>query len=104
MKKSYWTASLVAVFFEFLTKQAALWGWVLLVKFIYVLIGIIFGWVVGLVLGGTILGILAQIGITGFSMWQIGAFLGFIGSFLGSSNNFHQHNQINQDPRYNQYH
>ena len=72
MKKNYWAASLLAVFFEFFIKQTALWGWVFLVKFIYVLIGIVFGWVVGLALGGTILGILAQIGITGFSMWQIG--------------------------------
>lgn len=104
MKKNYWTASLVAVFLEFLTKQAALWGWALLIKFVYVPIGIIVGWVVGLALGDTILGILAQIGITGFSMWQIGAFFGFVSSFFGSSNNFYQHNQINQDPRYNWYH
>lgn len=42
----------------------------------------IFGWIVGWFFGETFLAIFAQIGITGFSMWQIGAFLGFIGSFL----------------------
>ena len=47
-----------------------------------VFIGALFGWVVGLFFGNTILGILAQIGISGISMWQFGAFLGFIASFF----------------------
>ena len=48
-------------------------------------IGALTGWLVGLLFGQTILGILEEIGITGFSMWQIGAFLGFISSFFVSS-------------------
>ena len=46
------------------------------------LVGALCGWVVGLFFGDTILGILASIGITGFKMWQIGAFLGFVGGFF----------------------
>lgn len=38
--------------------------------------------IAGWFFGETILGILAAIGIEGFKMWQIGAFLGFVGSFL----------------------
>ena len=49
------------------------------------LIGALSGWVVGLFFGDTILGILACLGITGFKMWQIGAFLGFVGGFFKSS-------------------
>lgn len=54
--------------------------------FILTVIGTFFGalagWTVGLAFGGTILGIAAQLGVHGFSMWQIGAFLGFVGGFL----------------------
>lgn len=46
------------------------------------LMGAFTGWVVGLFFGKTILGILATLGIEGFKMWQIGATLGFIGSFF----------------------
>lgn len=49
------------------------------------LMGAFTGWVVGLFFGKTILGILASIGITGFKMWQIGAFLGFVGAFFKSN-------------------
>lgn len=49
------------------------------------LLGAISGWVVGLVFGETILAIFAKIGITGFTMFQIGAFLGFVGSFFKTS-------------------
>ena len=50
-----------------------------------VLIGAFSGWVVGLFFSQTILSFLAVLGITGFKMWQIGAALGFIGSFFRST-------------------
>ena len=40
------------------------------------------GWVVGLFFGDTFLGIFKQIGIENVTMFQIGAFLGFIASFF----------------------
>lgn len=43
------------------------------------------GWVVGMFFGNTILGILAACGLKGFVMWQIGATLGFVGSFFRTS-------------------
>ncbi len=50
------------------------------------LMGAFVGWVVGLFFGKTILGILACIGISGFKMWQIGVFLGFVGGFFKTTN------------------
>ena len=49
-----------------------------------VLLGAFSGWVVGLFFDETILGFLTRIGFdtAGFSMWQVGAALGFIGSFF----------------------
>lgn len=46
------------------------------------LMGALAGWVVGLFFSETILGILGQIGIHNISMWQFGAFMGFVGGFL----------------------
>lgn len=46
------------------------------------LMGAIAGWIVGLVFGDTILNILAQVGIKGVTMFQFGAFMGFVGGFL----------------------
>lgn len=46
------------------------------------LFGAIGGWVVGWFFGDTILGVLASFGVTGLSMWQYGAFLGFTGAFF----------------------
>lgn len=55
---------------------------------IFALLGTLFGafggWVVGWFFSDTILGVLAAFGLTGFKMWQIGAFLGFFGSFFKS--------------------
>lgn len=51
-------------------------------RFLIVILSGIFGWIVGLLFGETILAILAQLGITGFSMAQIGIFLGFICCFF----------------------
>lgn len=45
-------------------------------------VGAICGWAVGLVFGDTILNILGQIGIHGVTMFQFGAFMGFVGGFL----------------------
>mgnify|MGYP005885508037 CR=1 FL=1 len=47
-----------------------------------VLGGGISGWVVGLFFGDTFLGIFKQIGIENVTMFQIGAFLGFVASFF----------------------
>lgn len=46
------------------------------------LMGALAGWAVGLFFNDTILGIAAQLGIRDVAMWQLGAFLGFIGGFL----------------------
>lgn len=46
------------------------------------LMGAITGWVVGLFFGNAILGALASFGVVGVSMWQLGAFLGFVGGFF----------------------
>lgn len=44
--------------------------------------GALAGWIVGLVFGDTILGILDQFGIHGVTMFQFGAFMGFVGGFM----------------------
>ena len=54
------------------------------------IVGAIIGWTVGLLLDGTILGIFAALGISGFKMWQIGAFLGFVGGFFRSPANINK--------------
>ena len=46
------------------------------------LFGAIAGWVVGIFFGDTILGILSQLGVHNVTMWQFGAFMGFVGGFL----------------------
>ena len=48
------------------------------------LIGAFMGWVVGLFFGDTILTFLgaAGVNIAGMTMWQVGAAMGFLGSFL----------------------
>lgn len=47
-----------------------------------VLGGGISGWIVGLFFGDAFLGIFKQIGIENVTMFQMGAFLGFIASFF----------------------
>lgn len=42
----------------------------------------VLGWFIGLFFGDCILGILAQCGITGYSMFSIGIFFGFISGFF----------------------
>jgi hypothetical protein len=46
------------------------------------LIGAIAGSIVGLFFADTILGIAGQLGVHNVTMWQLGAFLGFVGGFL----------------------
>jgi hypothetical protein len=52
-----------------------------------VLIGAFMGWVVGLFFGDTILSFLARVGVdtAGLAVWQVGAAMGFLGSFLRTS-------------------
>jgi membrane protein YqaA with SNARE-associated domain len=49
------------------------------------LAGAIVGWIVGWFFGDTILGIMNQLGVHNIAMWQLGAFLGFVGSFFRHS-------------------
>ena len=58
---------------------------IVVVVLLSTLVGAFVGWLVGLFFDETILGIFACLGITGFKMWQIGAFLGFVSGFFRSS-------------------
>lgn len=55
-----------------------------------VLVGAFSGWVVGLFFGHTFLHIFAALGITGVKMYQMGAFLGFVGGFFKNSSSSSQ--------------
>lgn len=46
------------------------------------LFGGLAGWVVGWFFGPTILYVLAQMGLHGVEMWQLGMTLGFVGGFF----------------------
>lgn len=50
-----------------------------------VFMGAVTGWIVGLCFGTTILSILTQLGITDITMWQVGAFLGFVAAYFRST-------------------
>lgn len=52
-----------------------------------VLIGAFMGWVVGLFFTDTIIGFLTRVGVdtVGLAVWQVGAAMGFLGSFLRTS-------------------
>lgn len=56
--------------------------------FVAPVLGVLFGafgaWVIGLFFGDLILRFLAEFGIEGFAMWQIGACLGFVGGYFKS--------------------
>ena len=69
---------LIAILFQWLG-LALVW---IILPVISTFFGAVIGWFVGLFFGKAILGILACVGIKGFSMWQIGAALGFIGGFF----------------------
>lgn len=49
------------------------------------LFGIFSGWFVGIFFAEPILSIVAKIGVKNVEMWQLGAFLGFVGGFFRSS-------------------
>ena len=55
---------------------------VLLFVILGTLFGAVGGWIVGLFFGDTILTIFAMLGIKGVTMFQIGAFLGFVGGYF----------------------
>lgn len=57
-------------------------GGLLLLLPLGTLFGGIAGWAVGLFFGDTILGIAGQLGVKDITMFQFGAFLGFVGGFL----------------------
>lgn len=61
---------------------ALVMGGVFLFVILGTLLGGIAGWTVGLFFSDTILGIAAQLGIKNVTMFQLGAFLGFVGGFL----------------------
>ena len=60
-------------------------GLLLAMPIIGVLFGAISGYIVGLFFSESILGVLNQTGIEDVSMWQLGAFLGFVGGSFKSS-------------------
>lgn len=59
---------------------------IIAVMFLFPLLGFLFGafsgWVVGLFFGHIVLGFFSQLGIDGFTMWEIGGILGFIGGYF----------------------
>ena len=56
----------------------------------------IFGWIAGLFFGESILGILAKFGIEGYTMWQIGIFMGFFSGFFKRMISFNRNQNPNQ--------
>ena len=48
----------------------------------HIFVSAFLGWFIGLFFGDCILGILAQCGITGYSMFEIGIFAGFLSGFF----------------------
>lgn len=67
---------------ENLGKLVLMAGALMILPMLGTLVGSFAGWAVGLFFEGTILGIAGQLGITDVAMWQLGAFLGFVGGFL----------------------
>ena len=47
-----------------------------------VFVGALSGWFIGLFFGNAILNVLDKIGVCDVSMWQLGAFIGFVSSFF----------------------
>ena len=46
------------------------------------LVGAVCGWIVGLFFGNEVLRVASKLGLNGITMWEFGAFLGFVGGFL----------------------
>lgn len=76
--------NLLFIIFAFFGHFLLFFGGILATKLLAIGLWALFGWFIGLFVGNTILGILAQIGISGYDMWQIGTFIGFIASFFTS--------------------
>ncbi len=68
--------------FEVILLQLQMVGLFAVFGILTTFMGAVSGWFIGLFFEETILGILSSLGISGFSMWQIGAFLGFVGGFF----------------------
>lgn len=71
---------------KFLGVSLAVTGVMFLACILSTLFGAFAGWVVGLFFEKSILHFFAALGISGLKMWQIGAALGFIGSFFKTTN------------------
>lgn len=97
MKKGLFFWELVEVLIKFFTPLFLFWGGIFVTKLINVLIGAVFGWFIGLFFNETFLAILSDLGIEGYSLWQIGAFLGFVGSFFGSNFHYRTKEQIKKE-------
>lgn len=69
-------------FVEFLGAAVLIIGGIILLLPLSTLCGAIAGWAVGLFFEKEILGVASQLGIHNVTMWQLGAFLGFVGTFL----------------------
>ena len=99
-KRNLFLADFLAFLAGTFLQHLALWGWIFLTKLVYVLVSILFAIVIGWLFGSTILGILSDLGLEGYSMWQIGAFLGFVGSFFGTTvNNWTPNQKREQQPQ-----
>lgn len=57
-------------------------GGIILLLPLSTLCGAIAGWAVGLFFEKEILSVASQLGVHNVTMWQLGAFLGFVGAFL----------------------
>ena len=66
------------VVFTAIAKLLGLLVGLVFAKLLCIALAVLIGWTAGLFIGDTVLALLEQLGITGFSMAQIGAFLGFI--------------------------
>lgn len=55
---------------------------VVIAKLLCIALAVLVSWFAGLFIGDTVLAFFAQLGVTDLSMAQIGAVLGFVGSFF----------------------
>lgn len=57
-------------------------SYIVLIAPINAALGAFAGWTVSWFYGDTIMAVFAQFGVRGLALWQIGAALGFVGSFM----------------------
>ncbi len=57
-------------------------GYVIFAVFLGTMFGAVSGWIMGWFFSETILNIFAAFGVKGFTMWEVGAFLGFISGYF----------------------